>query len=137
VHRFNAQGGLINIKPPGRPSRLSDEQKEELCKLVEAGPDPQKDGVARWRCVDLFQSPALIAATARTAVISAATSLITAGGIEDREVLANHGMPPRPSAGRSADRRVTVSFLAASALIKLASIENPSPATCPVAMHLP
>ena len=55
VHRFNAQGpgGLINIKPPGRASRLSQEQKEELCRLVEAGPDPQRDGVARWRCVDL------------------------------------------------------------------------------------
>jgi transposase len=45
--------GLINIKPPRRPSRLSEEQKEELCALVEAGPDPQKDGVARWHCVDL------------------------------------------------------------------------------------
>lgn len=55
VHRFNAQGpdGLINIKPPGRRSRLSDEQKRKLYELVEAGPDPQKDGVSRWRCVDL------------------------------------------------------------------------------------
>jgi len=55
VHRFNEQGpdGLINIKPTGRPSRLSVEQKEELCRLVEAGPDPQKDGVTRWRCADL------------------------------------------------------------------------------------
>jgi len=55
VHRFNTQGpdGLINIKPSGQRPRLSDEQKEELCELVEAGPDPQKDGVARWRCVDL------------------------------------------------------------------------------------
>jgi len=55
VHRFNEQGpdGLINIKPPGRPSKLSAEQKEDLRKLVEAGPDPQKDGVVRWRCVDL------------------------------------------------------------------------------------
>jgi transposase len=26
---------------------------EELCRLVEAGPDPHKDGVSRWRCVDL------------------------------------------------------------------------------------
>jgi hypothetical protein len=26
---------------------------EELGRLVEAGPDPEKDGVARWRCVDL------------------------------------------------------------------------------------
>jgi transposase len=55
VHRFNAQGpdGLINIKPSGRPSRLSDGQKEELSALVETGPDPVKDAVARWRCVDL------------------------------------------------------------------------------------
>src|SRR5438309_3985853 len=55
VHRFNEQGpdGLINIKPSGRPSKLSAEQKEDLGQLVEAGPDPQKDGVARWRCVDL------------------------------------------------------------------------------------
>ena len=55
VHRFNEQGpdGLINIKPSGRPSKLSAEQKEELRQLVEAGPDPEKDGVVRWRCVDL------------------------------------------------------------------------------------
>jgi transposase len=55
VHRFNERGadGLINIKPPGRPSKLSAEQKEDLRQLVEAGPDPQKDGVVRWRCVDL------------------------------------------------------------------------------------
>ena len=55
VHRFNEQGpdGLINVKPSGRRSKLSAEQKEELRQLVEAGPDPQIDGVARWRCVDL------------------------------------------------------------------------------------
>jgi len=55
VHRFNEQGpdGLINIKPPGRRPRLSADQMDELCRLVEAGPDPQKDGVTRWRCVDL------------------------------------------------------------------------------------
>jgi transposase len=55
VHRFNEQGaeGLINAQSPGRPSKLSLEQKEELRRLVEAGADPEKDGVARWRCVDL------------------------------------------------------------------------------------
>jgi transposase len=55
VHRFNEQGpeGLINVKPTGRPWKLSVEQKEELRQLVESGPDPEKDGVARWRCVDL------------------------------------------------------------------------------------
>lgn len=55
VHRFNQHGpdGLIDVKPPGRPPKLSDEQKEVLKQLVEAGPDPKKDGVVRWRCVDL------------------------------------------------------------------------------------
>jgi len=55
VNRFNRQGpeGLINAKPPGRPPKLSQEQQEELRQLVEAGPDPQKHGISRWRCVDL------------------------------------------------------------------------------------
>ena len=55
VHRFNERGpdGLINIKPPGRRPRLSEQQKEALCELVEAGPDPLEHGVVRWRCVDL------------------------------------------------------------------------------------
>lgn len=55
VHRFNQHGpdGLIDVKPSGRPPKLSDDQKEVLRQLVEAGPDRQKDGVARWRCVDL------------------------------------------------------------------------------------
>ena len=55
AHRFNQYGpdGLIDIKPTGRPSKLSDEQKEALKQLVETGPDPEKDGVVRWRCVDL------------------------------------------------------------------------------------
>ena len=55
VLRFNERGpdGLINAKSPGRRPTLSTEQMEELRCLVEAGPDPEKDGVARWRCVDL------------------------------------------------------------------------------------
>ena len=55
VHRFNERGpdGLINAKPPGRRPKLSAEQHEALRQLVEAGPDPEKDGVVRWRCADL------------------------------------------------------------------------------------
>ena len=55
VHRFNQHDpdGLLDVKPSGRPPRLSAEQKELLRQLVEAGPDPQRDGVVRWRCVDL------------------------------------------------------------------------------------
>jgi len=55
VHRFNEDGpdGLINVKPIGRRPKLSVEQQEALRQLVEAGPDPEKHGVVRWRCVDL------------------------------------------------------------------------------------
>src|SRR6202162_2573506 len=37
VHRFNEQGaeGLINDKSPGRPPKLSMEQKEEFRRLVD------------------------------------------------------------------------------------------------------
>lgn len=55
AHRFNESGpaGLINVKPTGRRPKLSVEQQEVLRQLVEAGPDPERDGVVRWRCADL------------------------------------------------------------------------------------
>jgi transposase len=55
VHRYNVEGiaGLSNRKPEGRKARLGPEQKAKIAGLVEAGPDPGKDGVARWRRIDL------------------------------------------------------------------------------------
>jgi transposase len=55
VHRFNERGpaGLINVKAPGPAPKLSPEQKQELKRIVEVGPDPKKDEVVRWRCIDL------------------------------------------------------------------------------------
>jgi transposase len=55
VHRFNAAGpeGLIDRKPAGAARRLTPEQEAELTALIEAGPDFERDGVVRWRCVDL------------------------------------------------------------------------------------
>jgi transposase len=55
VHRYNAQGlaGLRNRRHPGPKPRLTPEQLAELDKLVEQGPDPARDGVVRWRRVDL------------------------------------------------------------------------------------
>ena len=55
VHRYNAEGlpGLSNRRSPGRRPRLSADQKAELAALVEAGPDPVRDGVVRWRRIDL------------------------------------------------------------------------------------
>ncbi len=55
VHRYNAEGlsGLSNRPPPGRKPCLTQEQMAELAALVEEGPDPDRDGVVRWRRVDL------------------------------------------------------------------------------------
>ena len=55
VHRYNAAGidGLKSRLPPGAAPLLSDAQKTELRALVVKGPDPEKDRVIRWRCVDL------------------------------------------------------------------------------------
>lgn len=55
VHRYNAEGlaGLVNRKGPHRPRRLVPEQMAELAAWVEAGPDPARDGVVRWRRRDL------------------------------------------------------------------------------------
>src|SRR5690349_12213233 len=38
---------------PGPRPRLSPEQEAELVTAVERGPDPDRDGVVRWRRVDL------------------------------------------------------------------------------------
>jgi transposase len=55
VHRYNACGvaGLATAPRPGRPSALNEGQMAELKEWVIAGPDPEQDGVVRWRCVDL------------------------------------------------------------------------------------
>jgi transposase len=55
VHRFNALGpdGLIDSWTSGPTPRLSAEQLSEFAKLVEGGLDREKDGVVRWRRVDL------------------------------------------------------------------------------------
>lgn len=55
VHRYNATGidGLKSCHPPGAAPLLSEEQKAELRALVVKGPDPEKDKVIRWRCLDL------------------------------------------------------------------------------------
>src|SRR4051794_8206239 len=55
VHRYNAEGlpGLRDRRRPGRKPRLTVEQQAELAAAVEQGPDPDRDGVVRWRRVDL------------------------------------------------------------------------------------
>jgi transposase len=55
VHRYNHQGidGLKSRSSPGRAALLTGAQKAALKALVIAGPDPERDKVVRWRCVDL------------------------------------------------------------------------------------
>ena len=55
VHRFNASGpeGLLDNWTDGPKPRLSAEQLGELAEVVDAGPDREKDGVVRWRRIDL------------------------------------------------------------------------------------
>ena len=55
VHRFNAEGpdGLKDIRSKGASSRLAPEQLAAFAEVVETGPDRTKDGVVRWRRIDL------------------------------------------------------------------------------------
>src|SRR3954466_13347380 len=55
VHRYNEEGlaGLRDRPRSGRKPRLTPGQEAELVTAVERGPDSDRDGVARWRRVDL------------------------------------------------------------------------------------
>ena len=56
VHRYNELGleGLFDQPRRNGPRpRLSAEQQATVADWVEQGPDLERDGVVRWRCVDL------------------------------------------------------------------------------------
>ena len=55
VHRFNASGpdGLLDNWTEGPKPRLFSGQMAEVAGIVEAGPEREKDGVVRWRRVDI------------------------------------------------------------------------------------
>ncbi|HEY6675687.1 MAG TPA: IS630 family transposase [Terrimicrobium sp.] len=57
VMRFNARGaaGLLDGKSPGQPSKLNDEQRQAIVRMIESGPIPAIHGVVRWRLIDLSQ----------------------------------------------------------------------------------
>jgi transposase len=58
VHRYNELGlaGLSNCRRRHGPNpRLSPDQQAQVAAWVEQGPDFERDGVVRWRCVDLQQ----------------------------------------------------------------------------------
>ena len=56
VHHYNEEGlaGLSDRPRRNGPRpRLSAEQQERVARWIEDGPDLTRDGVVRWRCVDL------------------------------------------------------------------------------------
>lgn len=55
VHRFNAEGraGLRDRPRSGRSWELGEADRHTRCVIVETGPDPERDGLARWRRIDL------------------------------------------------------------------------------------
>jgi len=56
VHRFNAEGiGGLHNRPHGGGAepKLTPEQQAELARWVREGPDPAREGIVRWRLIDL------------------------------------------------------------------------------------
>lgn len=55
LHCFDAVGqdGLKEIRSKGHPPRLTPAQLATFAEIAETGPDRAKDGVVRWRRVDL------------------------------------------------------------------------------------
>ena len=52
VVRFNAEGpaGLVDRKAPGKRPTLTSDQRAALAQIVEAGPQPWRDGVPAKSC---------------------------------------------------------------------------------------
>jgi len=55
VHRFDAEGPgeLKDIRSKGHPPRRTPAQLAAFAEIVETSPDRPKDGVVRWRRIDL------------------------------------------------------------------------------------
>lgn len=55
IKRYNGEGidGLYDRPRPGRPSKLTDAQREELRDLVIEGPDIEAEGTSAWTREDL------------------------------------------------------------------------------------
>ena len=44
---------MVDGNAPGQPSKLNDDQRQALARMVESGPIPALHGVVRWRLKDL------------------------------------------------------------------------------------
>jgi transposase len=57
-HNVRGAGALATLTSPGSSRLLTPDQDKELHRITTDGPDLGKDGVVRWRCVDLVQRAA-------------------------------------------------------------------------------
>ena len=57
IKRYNGEGidGLYDRQRPGRPAKLSDEQRTELREIVVKGPDVETDGLSAYTRDDLVR----------------------------------------------------------------------------------
>ena len=86
VLRFNSSGpaGLIDRKAAGKAALLTAEHRSALAQAVEDGPVPWRDGVVRWRLVDL-------AAWLREEFYQSALKLTHEGDSRGGRVVIHHG----------------------------------------------
>ena len=101
VHRFNQHGpdGLIDVKPSGRPPKLSEEQKQALKQLVEAGPRP---GEGRCRALALRRPQAC----SRTALRCRAVRSELGARAQEAWLLTHQRSAAAPHSGSGGDRRI-------------------------------
>ncbi len=99
VHRFNEYGpkGLIDIKPPGRPSKLSEKQKEVLKQL---GRDRTRPGDGWSRALALHRSEACSGAALRRRSVGSELG----AGSEEARLLAHQRPTTAPGPETGGDR---------------------------------
>ena len=76
---------MVNSRGPKRKRRLSEAQLQALAEIVETGPDPEVDGVVRWRRVDLQR---LIEKRFKVVYCERTISKLSLGAGQDEAVMA-------------------------------------------------
>lgn len=90
IRRYNAEGldGLHDRQRPGRPSKLGEDQRRELCELVLAGPDVEKEGLSAYTRDDAAKI-----AKAKWNIVVAATTvgrIFREGGLSRQKARPSH-----------------------------------------------
>jgi transposase len=110
VHRYNAEGvpGLTSIRIGGHPASLNKEQMAELKAVAIEGPDPAKDKVVRWRCVDLREARRFVSVWSATRQRWRAGCLVRrSGGVTLIQAPAHAFKVPRQQLVHASDRMIS------------------------------